>query len=1635
MKRFLAVILLAITVSVFLSVRVSASSRGVEYVISGASGEYKLSAYSGGNGSVIKRADSVSELLSYSGYTEGCRILFSDVVCDADITFSSLECEISGKISFLGSSRLIFEGSEVLCESMIFDFSESAGSLYVNSGKVYLNKCEINLGNSSKICLEETAGAELTLESSTVFSSGDSCAIYNKYGTLKVFGGKIESSATAIFSESTLILCGDATIIGSEYDIEASSRITLSDGENRFCGKVRVKYLGEFSPGEMKILFVKAFCALEGVTLYDINGNNITVTYFDLYEGIAETDFGAVYLPHTVKYYSEGVLVYEDKVLSGEYCENKSIKAEEGFIHTGWQIQGDDALYDFLLPVSADLSLEAAFKLLPPTFTLNSREFNYDGQEHIITFDSLSHPLIKIGNMSYVWYKDGEEIFNTGIGISVKNVSDSGKYKCKLIFTYKNYVSTITTPEITVTINKCKIELPKIKECYYTGALQYAGIYETVFYKVVDSGGVNAGVYPVRLTLKDFENYSFLGYSEEFITLNFTIQKADNYFLDEPHVVDIYEGQEAQFFANSRFGVASFLFSDSYGGPYTDSLPSGHGTIYTCATVPETENYHALTSSPIEFKVKRDEVIGLSVATPPARLDYLAFETFDPSELILNVKFSSGRTSRVSAEELGCYYQCADTFLYGDTGVYVKYQGLSIFIEVRVSRADYDLSGIEFTDKTFVYDGTEKTLTYKGNIPLGLDGTTLNVKTVGGGINTGAYTVNLVFENLSRNYNTPKSMSATLTITPCRASAIWDAGEFIYDGTLKSPSAYFIDALGQKCTLSVLGARSAAGAYTATATTENQNYELTNNSIDFVIKRADYNLDSLIWSTADFTYDGKEKVVVLLGLPSGVSVIGYTNNSATDAGIYNATATLSYDSINYNEPKVPEYVWEIKRAKYDISSISVCDKTAEYTSEIHYPTLCGEMPTGIDGIRLEYVWSVGAQNVTDGVVTSELIFKTKSKNYEVPTSLFATVEITPKGITVEWENLEFTYNLAPQAPSAKSDVCRVSVLGAQTNAGIYSASAISLDSNYYVTNDKCEFVIKRAANFWINHLSVSDVFYGTEPTPNARAFAGEVKYEYFYGEDSGSSATFPFAVGTVYVIAYSAGDENYQELRSLPVAFSIKAVFPVGISVALTKESFVAMSTLSAEALIVYLDMNDGTREEIPYEKIKISYKNGDRLLFGDTDVTVIYDGYSADVQINVIKADYDMSGVKWSESEYYYDGEEKRITLLGLPEGVVVTEYRGGVGINSGRYEVEAALLYDVDNYNPPIIPNGVLIIKKCVIDPPKTTPLYYNGLPQSPFVQDDKYTLDTQNAINAGEYTATLLIKDTENYEFSGGVSSMNLSFSILPRELTVTLFDVTHISGEAVPTPEYEITAGALIDGDSLELQFSVLGDTLTAHSANKNYKLTVIPAGIILAKGDNSEEIFRIFVFIISFFTLILLCVSLILRKRGVMRYFSLGKDNIINDEKQVVNTPNGKVPEDIEKSAPDDYNLESAPEVLTETMSIDVERADRLITDSLAKSLLRKDEAVVVTNGKRKGIINVDTLSKNFAPYDKIDVNRLKEMSLIPYDTAYIKVLARGIIDKPLSVYANDFSLSAIKMIALTGGESVRVNTAQKKNKQ
>ncbi len=101
-------------------------------------------------------------------------------------------------------------------------------------------------------------------------------------------------------------------------------------------------------------------------------------------------------------------------------------------------------------------------------------------------------------------------------------------------------------------------------------------------------------------------------------------------------------------------------------------------------------------------------------------------------------------------------------------------------------------------------------------------------------------------------------------------------------------------------------------------------------------------------------------------------------------------------------------------------------------------------------------------------------------------------------------------------------------------------------------------------------------------------------------------------------------------------------------------------------------------------------------------------------------------------------------------------------------------------------------------------------------------------------------------------------------------------------------------------------------------------------------------------------------------------------------------------------------------------NVTVEEAKGLVSDAAASAL--------VTGKKRrktgkKFAVNIDTLSDNYEPDDTVDMESLKEKGIVPKSVLQIKILARGTLDKTLTVVADDFSADAVKMIVLTGGEA------------
>ena len=112
---------------------------------------------------------------------------------------------------------------------------------------------------------------------------------------------------------------------------------------------------------------------------------------------------------------------------------------------------------------------------------------------------------------------------------------------------------------------------------------------------------------------------------------------------------------------------------------------------------------------------------------------------------------------------------------------------------------------------------------------------------------------------------------------------------------------------------------------------------------------------------------------------------------------------------------------------------------------------------------------------------------------------------------------------------------------------------------------------------------------------------------------------------------------------------------------------------------------------------------------------------------------------------------------------------------------------------------------------------------------------------------------------------------------------------------------------------------------------------------------------------------------------------------------------------------------------TVTDAVTVNEAESLITDSTAKQLVALAEVkeARLALGKRT-YINLDTISANYREGETVDLASLQAKGLIDKKAVACKVLARGRLDKSLTVEAADFSLPAIKMIVLTGGKVVKV---------
>lgn len=291
-----------------------------------------------------------------------------------------------------------------------------------------------------------------------------------------------------------------------------------------------------------------------------------------------------------------------------------------------------------------------------------------------------------------------------------------------------------------------------------------------------------------------------------------------------------------------------------------------------------------------------------------------------------------------------------------------NYETATLDATLTINKADYDMSGVTFTGKTETYDGSVKTIAITGELPEGLSvrymcgGSTFTGKT-----DAGTYTVVAIFTNSNSNYNGVGNKSATLTIEKAdfnMSSISFVDNTITYDGLKKSitisgemPSwitvkYYYNNTLSS----GVIN----AGEYQVEArfSHSNKNYNaIPSKYATLIIEKANFDSSTLTFAdkTVSYNEDEVHGIFVEGDIPNGVSVSYYCEGErfyfTSYVGTYVVTAKFS--SSNYNAIQELTATLTINKAVYNMSGISMTDKTVEYDGELKSLEIAGTLPSGV----------------------------------------------------------------------------------------------------------------------------------------------------------------------------------------------------------------------------------------------------------------------------------------------------------------------------------------------------------------------------------------------------------------------------------------------------------------------------------------------------------------------------------------------------------------------------------------------------------------------------------------------------------------------------------------------------------------
>ena len=257
-----------------------------------------------------------------------------------------------------------------------------------------------------------------------------------------------------------------------------------------------------------------------------------------------------------------------------------------------------------------------------------------------------------------------------------------------------------------------------------------------------------------------------------------------------------------------------------------------------------------------------------------------------------------------------------------------NYNTATLSATLNILTAGFTAARLE--NNTVTYDGNEHRLEVSGALPKG----TTVTYSGNGGTNVGTYEVSATLT--CEGYET-KVLHATLTIQKANFTGITLADDsVVFDKTPHSLAVNGTLPTGTEVTYEN-NAQMAVGTYTVKATLTNSNYNTLQLTATLTIQKATFT--GISFEDKTVVYNGEAQQLTISGdLPEGATV-AYHNNSGTNAGVYEATATLTCDGY---ETTVLQATLTIQKATF--TGISLKNRNAFYNGNPHSLEVKGTLP-------------------------------------------------------------------------------------------------------------------------------------------------------------------------------------------------------------------------------------------------------------------------------------------------------------------------------------------------------------------------------------------------------------------------------------------------------------------------------------------------------------------------------------------------------------------------------------------------------------------------------------------------------------------------------------------------------------------